>query len=69
MRASPTRRTHRVYGETRLAYRLGAQLAVSARAKAVEAIEAVKAVKARRRETCPNSARAAGCLTMRAPIG
>jgi IS605 OrfB family transposase len=41
---------HRVYGETRLAYNLGAQLAVCARAKAVEAI---KAVKAKRRETCP----------------
>jgi IS605 OrfB family transposase len=41
---------HRVYGETRLAYGLGAQLAVCARAKAVEAI---KAVKARNRETCP----------------
>jgi IS605 OrfB family transposase len=41
---------HRVYGETRLAYGLGAQLAVCARAKAVEAI---KAVKAKRRETCP----------------
>jgi putative transposase len=41
---------HRVYGETRLAYRLGAQLSVCARAKAVEAI---KAVKAKHRETCP----------------
>ncbi len=42
---------HRVYGETRLAYGLGAQLAVCARAKAVEAI---KAVKAKPRETCPH---------------
>src|SRR5258708_16294097 len=41
---------HRVYGETRLAYGLGAQLAVCARAKAVEAI---KALQAKRRETCP----------------
>lgn len=41
---------HRVYGETRLAYGLGAQLAVCARAKAVEAI---KAIKAKRGETCP----------------
>ena len=41
---------HRVYGETRLNFGLGAQLAVCARAKAVEAI---KAVKAKRRETCP----------------
>jgi IS605 OrfB family transposase len=41
---------HRVYGETRLTYGLGAQLAICARAKAVEAI---KAVKAKRRETCP----------------
>jgi IS605 OrfB family transposase len=41
---------HRVYGETRADYGLGAQLAVCARAKAVEAI---KAVKAKRRETCP----------------
>jgi putative transposase len=41
---------HRVYGETRLNFGLGAQLAVCARAKAVEAI---KAVKAKHRETCP----------------
>jgi putative transposase len=41
---------HRVYGETRLNYGLGAQLAVCARAKAVEAI---KAVKAKHRDTCP----------------
>jgi len=41
---------HRVYGETRLNYSLGAQLAVCARAKAVEAL---KAVKAKRRDTCP----------------
>jgi IS605 OrfB family transposase len=41
---------HRVYGETRLQFNLGAQLAVCARAKAVEA---VKAVKAKHRETCP----------------
>src|SRR5579859_6133241 len=41
---------HRVYGETRERFGLGAQLAVCARAKAVEAI---KAVKAKHRETCP----------------
>jgi putative transposase len=41
---------HRVYGETREQFGLGAQLAVCARAKAVEAI---KAVKAKKRETCP----------------
>src|SRR5215475_9100400 len=41
---------HRVYGQTRLAYGLGAQLAVCARAKALEAI---KAVKAKHTETCP----------------
>jgi hypothetical protein len=41
---------HRVYGATRLAYGLGAQLAVCARATAVEAL---KAVKAKHRETCP----------------
>jgi putative transposase len=41
---------HRVYGDTRLAYRLGAQLAVCARAKAVEAL---KAGKAKHRDTCP----------------
>jgi putative transposase len=41
---------HRVYGETRERFGLGAQLAVCARAKAVEAI---KAVKARKRDTCP----------------
>ena len=42
---------HRVYGETRAGFGLGAQLAVCARAKAVEAI---KAVKAKKRETCPD---------------
>jgi IS605 OrfB family transposase len=41
---------HRVYGETRERFGLGAQLAVCARAKAVEAI---KATKAKRRDTCP----------------
>lgn len=41
---------HRVYGETRERFGLGAQLAVCARAKAVEAI---KAVKAKHRATCP----------------
>ena len=41
---------HRVYGETRADFGLGAQLAVCARAKAVEAI---KAVKAKGRDTCP----------------
>jgi putative transposase len=41
---------HRVYGETREHFGLGAQLAVCARAKAVEAI---KAVKAKKRDTCP----------------
>jgi putative transposase len=41
---------HRVYGETRAQFGLGAQLAVCARAKAVEAI---KAVKAQKRDTCP----------------
>lgn len=41
---------HRAYGGTRLNFRLGAQLAVCARAKAVEAI---KAVKAAHKETCP----------------
>jgi putative transposase len=41
---------HRVYGETRGRFGLGAQLAVCARAKAVESI---KAVKAKHRETCP----------------
>jgi len=58
---------HRVYGETRLNFGLGAQLAVCARAKAVEAI---KAVKARRRETkhVLSLAHRAACATMRAPI-
>jgi putative transposase len=41
---------HRVYGQTRERFGLGAQLAVCARMKAVEAI---KAVKAKQRETCP----------------
>jgi putative transposase len=41
---------HRVYGETRLNFGLGAQLSVCARAKAVEAI---KAVKAKHHDTCP----------------
>jgi putative transposase len=44
---------HRVYGETREHFGLGAQLAVCARAKAVEAI---KAVRAKKRETCPTFA-------------
>src|SRR5712691_2229217 len=48
--AHTTTAHHRVYGETRLAYGLGAPLAVCARMKAREAI---KAVKAKRRETCP----------------
>ena len=39
-----------MYGETRLNYGLGAQLAICARAKAVEAI---KGVKAKRHDTCP----------------
>src|SRR5690348_2358347 len=43
---------HRVYGETRLNFGLGAQLAVCARAKAVEAIKAVKA-KQREQGVCP----------------
>jgi putative transposase len=42
---------HRVYGETRSRFGLGAQLAVCARAKAVEAIKAVK-VKHREQSTC-----------------
>ena len=41
---------HRVYGETRSRFELGAQLAVCARAKAVEAI---KAMKAKKSQTCP----------------
>ena len=41
---------HRVYGETRRRFGLGAQLAVCARAKAVESI---KATKVKQSETCP----------------
>lgn len=41
---------HRVYGETRRRFGLGAQLAVCARAKAMEAI---KATRKKGRETCP----------------
>ena len=41
---------HRVYGETRSRFGLGAQLAVCARAKAVEAI---KTTRAKKSETCP----------------
>jgi IS605 OrfB family transposase len=41
---------HRVYGQTRADFGLGAQLAVCARAKAIEAI---KAVTAKKRETRP----------------
>jgi putative transposase len=41
---------HRVYGQTREQFSLGAQLAVCARAKAVEAI---KSVKAKKRDACP----------------
>ncbi len=44
---------HRVYGETRLTYGLGAQLAVCARAKAVEAIKAVRAKHREHADTCP----------------
>ena len=42
---------HRVYGETRSRFGLGAQLAVCARAKAVEAI---KATRVKKSETCPH---------------
>jgi putative transposase len=41
---------HRVYGETRRRFGLGAQLAVCARAKALEALKATKTQKS---ETCP----------------
>ncbi len=41
---------HRVYGETRARFGLGAQLAVCARAKAVEAI---KATSTKKSDTCP----------------
>jgi IS605 OrfB family transposase len=41
---------HRVYGQTRARFPMGAQLAICARMKAVEAI---KAVKAKQRDTCP----------------
>ncbi len=41
---------HRVYGETRTRFGLGAQLAVCARAKAVESI---KATRSKKSETCP----------------
>ncbi len=44
---------HRVYGETRLNFGLGAQLAVCARAKAIEAIKAVKAKRREQTDTCP----------------
>src|SRR5215469_2908258 len=47
---NPNTAHHRVYGETRASFGLGAQLAVCARAKAVEAIMSVKA---KHRETCP----------------
>jgi hypothetical protein len=41
---------HRVYGETRRRFGLGAQLAVCARAKAMEAL---KAMRQKGRDTCP----------------
>src|SRR6266568_8270917 len=41
---------HRVYGETRTRFGLGAQLAVCARAKAVEAI---KAASSKKKTSCP----------------
>ena len=41
---------HRVYGETRSRFGLGAQLAVCARAKAVESL---KATRAKKSGTCP----------------
>jgi hypothetical protein len=48
--ADPNTAHHRVHGETHVDFGLGAQLAVCARAKAVEAI---KAVTARKRDACP----------------
>ncbi len=42
---------HRVYGQTRSRFGLGAQLAVCARAKAVEAL---KATRVKKSETCPH---------------
>ncbi len=46
---------HRVYGETRTRFGLGAQLAVCARAKAMEAIKAIKTQeKQRRGHQCKN---------------
>src|SRR5258707_12964238 len=45
---------HRVYGETRSRFGLGAQLAVCARAKAVESIKATRSQKG---ETCPQFGR------------
>lgn len=45
---------HRVYGETRSRFGLGAQLAVCARAKAVESI---KATRSKKGETCPQFGR------------
>jgi IS605 OrfB family transposase len=47
---NPNTAHHRVYGETRERFGLGAQLAICARMKAVEAI---KAVKAKRLDACP----------------
>jgi IS605 OrfB family transposase len=44
---------HRVYGETRAQFGLGAQLAICARMKAVEAIKAVKAKGREDQQTCP----------------
>jgi len=56
---------HRVYGETRSHFGLGAQLAVCARAKAVEAIKATKARKSRHVHSSGHMAQSA---TMLVPI-
>src|SRR5690348_15097408 len=50
---NPTTAHHQVYGETRARFGLGAQLAICARAKAVEAIRSVKARRCEQEALCP----------------
>jgi hypothetical protein len=52
-RTNTTTAHHRVYGQTRKQFGLGAQLAICARMKAVEAIPAVTAKRREDPQTCP----------------
>jgi hypothetical protein len=58
---------HRVYGETRLTFGLGAQLAVCARAKPLKPLRRSRPSSVSR-VSAPPSARVGACATMPAPI-